>query len=382
MTPTVYVAQTTTGVILDELDGATAQITDDIAGNNITGRFAIPMKRDLRSLLEPWRHSLVVAEPGRMWWAGPITENPTRQRSDQSHIVQASAGSVWSVLDQRPSWIAGQAPPTEDADLVARMRSWRGLAVALLDCGLSYGALPIALARNDLEGNLDREWPSYTMESAAKALRDLKVGDADSDRVEVHFEPRWVDQRDNKIEWLARIGNPTITGRRQTWDAGSDALRAIPDASSGERLATHAWVGGAGQERARIVGAASADAKIGQGWPALHSIDASGGSSLEDATTARQLAEADVRRTDGLSIQPVVDPDGAPKNGHPTAPVFGQWHLGDRARIDVSGDDWIPDGSHEGRITSWSYSTAKHEMALGLSGDLQPLTAADIAYTP
>lgn len=377
--PSVFLAETLTGRIWTQLDGVTGNVSDDLFGSDIRGRFTVPVRPGLRPLLaQPWRAAVVLADPERIWWAGPVTAPPTRGRGGAAEVT---CGSLWSLLERRPAWRPDALPPAAAADLVLTNLSLRGLAAALLEAALAWGPLPVVVPAGPFPGVHQRVYPSHELHDVASRLANLLDDDdaGAAQPVEVHFAPRWADGGHNRFEWAARLGDPRLDAPAApwVWDAASTAVTALVDHGAPGELASTAWVGGDGQDRAKVIGHATSAALTDAGWPALHAIDASSHASVSDPATADAHARAALSEpaAAAATLVPVVRADGAPdpRTGAPTAPAFGQWQVGDRLRVDVTGDDWTPEGSYSGRIGGWSYTLGGADIALAL--DQEPTEA-------
>lgn len=366
--PSVLIARTRTGRIVEEVTGVTGSVSDDLGGGNITGSFSFPVRAGLRPLLDPWRHMVVVATDDHVWWAGPITSKPHRPRGGR---VDVTCGSVWSLLAHLPAWTTDARPPDPACDLTLTMRSPRGLGVGVLANALTYGPLPLVLPPGPFPGWNTWSWPSHELTDAASALRDL-LDEETGTGVEVHFRPRWVGGLAGaSVEWEARVGDPQLLdpGTVHTWDTAGAGVVGLAETDSDVEPVTTAWVGGAGQDVARIVGTASSPVLLGAGYPALHSIDTTTTAQVEDVRTADARARGRVNARERPSLVPVVAADGAPNEaGVPVAPVFGQWNLGDPCRFEVRDDGWIMDGSYVGRFGKWAYMLGSNEVAVALTG--------------
>lgn len=354
---TVYLAETVTGKIWQQLDGVRGSYGDGLNNEGVTGRFSVPASRGLRALLvQPWRTMVVVAQGDKVLGMYPVPDGDRSVGGD----VEVNGASVYSLLALRPAWTTAADPPSQLADLKVR-GSLAQMAAAIIGNALGWGPLPIAVPAGLPGGGWERNYPSYELHDAASRL--LELTDDQGGRLDVHFNPRWVGGRHDRVEWEVRLGEP-LAGPAVPWrwDSRADHTVRITEQWGGGEIATTAWLAGEGQERARLIRRASSPTLLASGWPELHRIDGSTYGSVTDGTTlsAYAAAEVEVGLKRSGQVAYVVRAD--------LEPTIAQWQLGERVFFDVADDQWMDDGRYAGQLAQWSKGLGSTQVALVLSG--------------
>ena len=361
MAEEVLIAETTTGRVLETLDGVSGSIGDGLNNNGVTGRFSLKPYPGLRALVaQPWRVTALVVDGDQVLSANPISD---LQRSARAGEVELNGASIYSLLARRPAWRPRPLyPPSSDADL-RLSGSLSQIASALVQNALNWGSLPIALPANLPSGTSVRNYLSYELNDTASRL--LNIVDDQGGRLDIHIKPRWVNGDHSHFEWELRLGEP-LGGPDVPWilDSRSDSVVGVGEAVDGSDIATDVWMAGDGQERARQVGWAENPALIDAGWPALHRIDNSSHSSVTQYPTLVGYAQAAAEEGAEFAsrVAYVVKAN--------LEPTMAQWKIGENCYFDVYDDDWIPDGRYAGQIGQWSKKIGGDDVALVLADQL------------
>ncbi|ATE56139.1 MULTISPECIES: hypothetical protein [Actinosynnema] len=325
--------------------------------------------RALRTMVEPWRTSLVLAWGRYLVQGGPIM---THRWDDSSGTLLVGAGGMWAVLNRRILKAADHDGPITDeaADVVLSGLSLHGVAVRLVQLATTgpWGALPIAFPEPG-PGTTTRTYFGYDLATVGERLMQLTQLDHGPD-VELH--PRW-STRPGHVEWELRIGAPQLGVRQPQqgvrYGAGLRHLSVDTDASA----TTHdARTPGQGMERAQPVGRAADMTLPAAGHPLLQSIDRTHTSAVDVATLDGHAAA-----TLALHGHPVetwtgtVRVDGAIPGGDHAGVGLGSFGAGDQLSIGVHRHAWIPDGQYTRRAITISSASAPDEFDVLFAPDVE-----------
>lgn len=277
--------------------------------------------------------------------AGPIW---THSYDDDTRTLKIGAAGVWSYYDHR------KVLPVLTAAAATLTSTYTGLSLGTIAKRLvelahthTAGQLPIVLP-TDETGTAARTYPGYELSWTGEQLRALTQVDGGP---EIAFIPRRKASDGRYLEWLMQVGTtaaPLLTqpGQDWVWDTtvpGGYASRINVDVD-GTRLASRAWVPGAGYGESRPMAIADDTTLTSGGWPLLE-VEDTGHDTVEDATTlaglAAQLAVISREPWETWSLQVRA---GA-------IPTPGQYRPGHWARVGIAADHpYLPGGDHRGRI--------------------------------
>ncbi|AXX32075.1 hypothetical protein KCV87_32145 [Actinosynnema pretiosum subsp. pretiosum] len=323
----------------------------------------------LRTMVEPWRTSLVIAWGRYLVQGGPIM---THRWDDASGTLLVGAGGMWALLNRRIIKSSDYDGPITDeaADVVLSGLSLHGLAVRLaqLATGERWGALPIAFPEPE-PGTTTRTYYGYDLATVGERLTQLTQLDHGPD-VELH--PRW-STRPGHVEWELRVGIPHLGVRQPQqgvrYGAGLRRLSVDTDASA---MTHDARTPGQGMERAQPVGRAVDLVLPAAGYPLLQSID-------RTHTSATELSTLDGHAAATLALHGrpvetwtgVVRVDGSIPGEGRAGVGLGGFGAGDRLTIGVHRHAWIPDGQYVRRAITVSSASSPDEFDVLFAPDVE-----------
>lgn len=354
----VLLGDTRTGAILAEV-GAIGSLScsDGLDPGDVTLRCSVPVHHndlsglDVRGLTNPADTFVALTYADRVLWAGPIWG---RKYSATTGVLDLSASGLWSVFDRR--WCSADPradPRTPATDIALSGLSLRAIAARLVRYGMAStsdyddGRLPVVLGNLEGEsGTAKRTYFGYDLASVGERLRQLSEVDGGPD---LHFAPRWRNDRRDAIEWLLRAGTPMLgqVGAPWVWESGN-SLREVTTDEDGGGMASLAMVPGDGTDRDKIIGTARRDTLQRAGWPGLWQTSRDHASTKEQATADAYAAEY-VRAKHGTTETWSATVAAFAE------PSIGEWLVGDYCRVLVPDDPWLAGTDDTRRVIGWTY---------------------------
>lgn len=363
---TVYVVETITGTVVQELPFAAAPSFD--IGINTAGAGTVPVplggtgmdKMDLDPVTSPWRFSLAVAWRNNLLQAGPI---PDENFTDSGNTTQVTFNGIWALFAKRivfpTSWRSGN-PATTAADVSYTNMTLGQIARQLIkdSVGRPDGAVPIVFDLDDLPGTNTRNYFGYEMNLVSDMLANLTGVDQGP---EIEFRPQWTST--GQIQWLMRVGSPRLgqIGSPWVWDSGErGALRSLDYQRNGSAIAGNWYARGAGEKYGSVIGHATDSTLLGARFPLLEAVDGNH-TDVTVQSTADSWATAlmNTFHWPTHTFTAIVSISGIDKNYDQTgSPSVDQIAVGDTAKFVIRDHTRIPDGDYTMRIIGISSNSA------------------------
>jgi hypothetical protein len=353
VTVTLLFGELRTGRITDTIDATGCswrQVIND-AGTiqQVTVQGHEVGRKQLRTAAAAARTFLAVDLDGRLQEAGPIW---SRTWDDKAWQLSLGAAGLWSLFDHRkvlPVLAAGQRAQDEASDTVVSGTDLGGIARALVAQAVTHlgGDLPLVLPAVTL-GVRTETFPGYSLLWVGDQIRQLtKRADAAPD---IRFLPRYSSDRLG-VEWVLQAGTetaPLLTQLGDDWyfdkTVPKSPVKNINTDEDATVMGMRGWFTGNGQERDIIIGTASDQALIDEGFPLLE-VGESDSNVIEQATAddhAANLVHRSARPPEVWKVE--VEASAA-------AEVLA----GDRARVKVVDDHpWLPGGESQMRVQTKS----------------------------
>ncbi|WP_326565068.1 hypothetical protein VSH64_24820 [Amycolatopsis rhabdoformis] len=356
------VYDTVTGRVLYDLDLAdepewAAQVNDSGSWKITVPLDGGPRTVRAREWCVPDKFSVAILRGAEVAQAGPITPY---EPDDENPILSVAGKGIWDILDRRvlhnAAWNPGAGQRlTDPAADINLTDSLPNIAREIVNHAINMqhiagSGLPIDLPALDPAGGDNvRAYHGYDLAYFGQRLRELTQVDNGPD---VLFQPYITvagGQRFIRHELL--IGDPYLT------QPGVDLrffyrrnLTRLPISGGTTSSASRVFVKGSGNEAGQLYGAATATARIADGYPLVDFVDGNHTDATEQSTLD-SWAQADVDLYSNVpeQWQATVLADGDPP--------FGTYTPGHFVTYSVRGHHWLPDGEYRWRMVGMSKSS-------------------------
>lgn len=319
---------------------------------------AIPIKAeelyglDMRRGTEENRMSLGISYGRTILEAGPILERSNDSSPDLLEISAEGLSSIFGVRKLLPAW--AQLPGAtniQSATLTVPQSggaTLQGLIRELVRLGMvnppfGAGSLPIVLPPLQ-SGPHTRTYNGFDLKWILDVMEDISGEDGGPD---FRLRPRFKENDPTYVEHVLELGNPYLrqNGPNWKWDGtvpetGVVGFGAVSD---GRKMAARTWRPGQGQEKDMLLGVATNQGQVAQGFPWMERDDAS--KQEDDQATLDRMATQDLSDAAAPKQQFSMIVDAG------TSPSLGQYMPGDWADVKVpDGHPIIPAGKITVRI--------------------------------
>ncbi len=350
---------------LQVLSGSWSEVLNRAGDISCTATLKDPVvaRLGLRESAMPGKAFLAAVEGDTVLQAGPIWAHDWD--ANTRHLTLTGAG-MWSYFDHRVllPLLAGRLPsdPTvttrftdasvdpDDVWPTDTRTSLQGIARALVAQAQSWtgGNVPVILP-TEVTGTAERTYKGADLAFVGERLKQLTqvLGGPD-----IMFTPRFNTARDG-IEWVMRIGTPTVpllsSLQEVVFNVGlrESSVTNLKVNVDGSRIGSQAF-GAGGRQSDEVLTTVSTDSTLTDaGFPLLEVVDSSH-STVNMAGTLQEYSDELVLR--GRKPIQTWSFDHAVAS----RPFLGAFNAGDFARVKVTGDPYIEDGSYRLRVLSRS----------------------------
>lgn len=358
---TAYIAETTTGRILDEFPVTAHSWANSLEyGKDTSGSVTIPLDAPTRGADpkirlrvwtgSPWRYTIILAYNDSAVWAGPYTD----YQYDGDATLSVGCVGLKKLLDRRivvkPGYETKLADPA--SDLKWEKTSLQHIAAELMNT-MTTGKtepLPIKFTPYGTTGIHQRHYISTDLATADERIKQLTEVIDGPDTV---IEPMLAGDK-LSFWWHITFGNPDLFRTQSPHQFTCDGnVTSIAETYDATEMVNRTWVPGQAEQdsgsddRNKPVGYATSDTWTQFGWPRMETVDTSH-NSTKDITVLNKHAQNLLRKYEKPVETWTLTVDAT------RYPELGTWHIGDEINIHVSGDHWIPDGHYKRRITACS----------------------------
>lgn len=241
-----------------------------------------------KELKRPWASTIVACWNNVPKYAGIVQGGTWSPRKSGELTIQTAEFRVffsrrygWTVVSYTPTGVRAWTSKSLRGQMTAAMR----YAFHSVTPGDNWD-MRLVLPASDESGSASRTLYSYefrTIEDFVSEIQDT------ADGPDLAIEPRW--DANGRLEWVARMGTPTLTGPAVTYmpSAPYSGAMDLEFAWDGSMQATGMFAQGLGTEQDMKVGLAGPI--TGSLIPAVHSIRAFKTIDKQDVLDARALGE-------------------------------------------------------------------------------------------